>query len=161
MSEFLGYVGNLHALVHVTIHLTAANSSRDPVCKLDLCCLQHVKRVQVSGEKLDITVPTQVPWDFLKFDASDTLRLEVTARRLIGSVPSFSASFRAPIGTWIAELPAELAIRQTAWGMKRECPTGSPERCNFWYSLVRCSCWCRCGACLDCLVAEGKAVRPK
>ncbi len=44
MSDITKYIGKLHALVSVATHLTAASPGRDPVCKLDLCCLQHVKR---------------------------------------------------------------------------------------------------------------------
>ncbi len=54
----LRYVENLHALVDVTVHLIAADHSRDSVCKVELCCLQPVKRLQVSGENLDKNVPT-------------------------------------------------------------------------------------------------------
>lgn len=35
------------------------------------------------------------------------------------------------------------------------------EQYSFWYGQMHPKQWCCCGACMDCLTAAGKAVRPK
>lgn len=159
MSALREYIGNLHSLVSVAIDLTTSYRS-DSVRTIDLRCLEHVKRVHVSGTNLDISVPTEVSWDVLEFHASDTLRL-INTGGLMHRVPNFSATFRAAVGVWIAEMPGHLATLRIPWGMNGEASAGSREKYRLWYALVRYNQWCCCGACLDCLVAEGKAVRPK
>ncbi len=95
ITEFRKYVENLHALVSVAIHLNATATSLACMQSLDLCCLQHVKKLHVSGETLGICVPTKVSWDVLKVDASETLRLIAPDehKRADAACPKFLSHF--------------------------------------------------------------------
>lgn len=133
---------------------------KDRMTRIDLGGFRQFKRLSFCGKNLKLRLPKGVVWEALRFDDEGSLDLEIEdAQQLPSLVPSFFASQQGTIGMWMADLTDELNLQSIPWGRKKI----EFGRFNFQYSRSGCNAAlndeCYCGACMQCLVAAGQAVK--
>lgn len=124
-----------------------------PLC---MEAFSHLQRVAVTGTCMHICIPLEVSWQEASFDATEDLTLDFRSiEAFVSAVPRFSASASNFTKSRRARLCAVLDRRRISWG----CQKGMSAIYKFWYPAENGPARpCGCGACLDCLVASGKAV---